>query len=187
MRHSASMRIKSFKIFVYISVANLEDEVLCKDKWKPRVMFTLLDDILFIWNHSRDELKECTNLFNSHDESIKINCNVNETSVDILGVKISKSSEFSNHNFLDTSWYFKEADTHEKVFHPEYTFKWILKSQLIRLHDMEDYMIWKTLIKLRQFHQPRLVIRTFHRQGRCSRGGHLCNEHSEEKYSCSYK
>ena len=38
-----------------------------------------------------------------------------------------------------------------------------------------------------QFHQPRLVIRTFHRQGRCSRGGHLCNEHSEEKYSCSYK
>ena len=38
-----------------------------------------------------------------------------------------------------------------------------------------------------QFHQPRLVIRTFHRPGRCSRGGHLCNEHSEEKYSCSYK
>ena len=38
-----------------------------------------------------------------------------------------------------------------------------------------------------QFHQPRLVIRTFHHQGRCSRGGHLSNEHSEEKYSCSYK
>ena len=38
-----------------------------------------------------------------------------------------------------------------------------------------------------QFHQPRLVIRTFHHQERCSRGGHLCNEHSEEKYSCSYK
>ena len=38
-----------------------------------------------------------------------------------------------------------------------------------------------------QFHQPWLVIRTFHRQGRCSRGGHLCNEHSEVKYSCSYK
>ena len=38
-----------------------------------------------------------------------------------------------------------------------------------------------------EFHQPRLVIRTFHRQGRCSRGGHLCNEHSEEKFSCSYK
>ena len=35
-----------------------------------------------------------------------------------------------------------------------------------------------------QFHQPWLVISTFHRQGRCSRGGHLCNEHSEEKYSC---
>ena len=38
-----------------------------------------------------------------------------------------------------------------------------------------------------KFHQPRLEIRTFHHQERCSRGGHLCNEHSEEKYSCSYK
>ena len=43
------------------------------------------------------------------------------------------------------------------------------------------------IVHVQQFHQPRLVIRTFHRQGRCSRGGHLCNEHSEEKYSCSYK
>ena len=32
-----------------------------------------------------------------------------------------------------------------------------------------------------KFHQPRLVIRTFHHQGRCSRGGHLCNEHSPLK------
>ena len=38
-----------------------------------------------------------------------------------------------------------------------------------------------------KFHQPRSVICTFHRQGCCSRGGHLCNEHSEEKYSCTYK
>ena len=45
---------------------------------------------------------------------------------------------------------------------------------------------WSLFLRV-QFHQPRLVIRTFHRQGRCSRGGHLCNEHSEEKYSCSYK
>ena len=37
------------------------------------------------------------------------------------------------------------------------------------------------------FHQPWLVIRTFHHQGRCSRGGHLCNKHNEEKYSSSYK
>ena len=43
------------------------------------------------------------------------------------------------------------------------------------------------LFRCVQFHQPRLVIRTFDRQGRCSRWGHLCNEHSEEKYSCSYK
>ena len=54
----------------------------------------------------------------------------------------------------------------------------ILNNELIYIRD------WLIINK---FHQPRLVIRTFHRQGRCSRGGHLCNEHSEEKYSCSYK
>ena len=106
--------------FANICMANLEDEVLCKAKSKPLVMFRFIDDIYFVWNHSRDELTEFINLFNSHDKSIKIDCNINETSVDFLDVTIFKGSEFSNHNILDTKVYFKETDTHEFLHKKSY-------------------------------------------------------------------
>ena len=131
--------------FANIFMANLEDEVLRKAKCKPLAMFRFIDDIFFIWNHSRDELTEFINLCNTHDNSIKIDCNINETSVDFLDVTIFKGSGFSNHNILDTK--FKETDTHEllhkKSFHPKHTFEGILKSQLIRFlticNNKEDF------------------------------------------------
>ena len=63
----------------------------------------------------------------------------------------------------------------------------VMKIELRLNHFFPDAFSIFKMIFTTQFHQPRLVIRTFHRQGRRSRGGHLCNEHSEEKYSCSYK
>ena len=105
-------------------MANLADDALHNAKCKPLVMFRFIDDIFFIWNHSRDELSEFINLFNSHDKSIKLI--VNETSVLFLDVTIFKDSGFSNHNTLDTEVYFKETDTHEllhrKVFSSKHTF-----------------------------------------------------------------
>ena len=103
--------------FANIFMANLEDEVLHKAKCKPLAMFRFIDDIFFIWNHSMDELTGFINLFNTHDNSIKIDCNINETSVDFLDVTIFKGSGFSNHNILDTKVYFKETDTHELLSH----------------------------------------------------------------------
>ena len=76
-----------------------------------------------------------------------------------------------------------------------YFIKYVLEGPVVnKLSALAQAMPWhQTGTKplsvpiLIQFHQPRLVIRTFHRQGRCSWGGHLYNEHSEEKYSCSYR
>ena len=106
--------------------------------------FRCIDDIFFIWIHSMDELTEFINLFNTHDNSIKIDCNINETSVDFLDVTIFKGSGFSNHDILDTKVYFKVTDTHEllhkKSFHPKHTFEGILKSQLIRFLTMCNNM-----------------------------------------------
>ena len=80
--------------FGNIFMANLENEVLCKAKCKPLVMFRFTD-IFFIWNHSIDELTEFVNLLNSHDKSIKIDCNIYETSV----------KNFGSHN-LQRFWIF---------------------------------------------------------------------------------
>ena len=48
-----------------------EPKVLSKAKCKPLVVVRFIDDIIFIWTHSKDELTEFINLFNSHEESIK--------------------------------------------------------------------------------------------------------------------
>ena len=68
--------------FANTFMANLKDEVLHKAKCKPLVMFRFIDDIFFIWTHSKDELTECINLYNSHNEPIKIDYryNINGTS-----------------------------------------------------------------------------------------------------------
>ena len=131
--------------FANTFMANLEYAVLCKAKCQPLVMFRLID-IFFIWNHSRDELTEFINLFNTHDNSIKIDCNINETTVKFLDVTIFKGSGFSYHNIPDTKVYCKET-THEllnkKSFHSKHTFEAILKSQFIRFlnicNNMQDF------------------------------------------------
>ena len=123
-------------------MANLKDEVLRKAKCKPLVTFRFTGDIFFIWTHSKDELTDFTNLFNSHDESIKIDYNINETSVR----HNLQSCRFPHHNVLDTKVIFKETNTHEllhkKSFLPKHTFEEIVKSQLIRFlticNNMED-------------------------------------------------
>ena len=60
--------------FANIFMANLEEEVLSKAKCKPLVMFRFIDDVFFIWTHWKDEPTEFVDLFNSHEESIKIDC-----------------------------------------------------------------------------------------------------------------
>ena len=69
-------------------------------------MFRFIDDIFFIWTHSKDELTDFIKLFNRHDESIKIDCDINETSVDFFGVTFFNGCIFSHHNVLDTNVYF---------------------------------------------------------------------------------
>ena len=107
----------------------------------------------------------------------------------------------SNFNYCPTTWHFtsksstmKREEVHKtalRVVYNDYTTSY---SGLLDMSNRAPLFLTRLkglLIEvfkcIRGFHQPRLVIRTFHHQGRCSRGGHLCNEHSEEKYSCSYK
>ena len=67
-------------------------------------------------------LTELINLSNSHDKSIKIDCNIDEASVDYLDVTIFKGSGFSSQNNLDTGIYCKKTDMHV-LLHKKY-FRW---------------------------------------------------------------
>ena len=88
-------------------------------------------------DRSKDELSDFIDLFDSHDDSNKVYCNINQTWVDFfLEVTIFQGSGFSSYNILDTKVYFKDTDIHKslhkKFFHPKHRFEEILKSLLIR-------------------------------------------------------
>ena len=62
---------------------------------------------------SKDEWSDFINLFGSPDESNKVYCNINQTSVDFLDVTIFQRSVFSNNNILDIKVYFSDTIIHE--------------------------------------------------------------------------
>ena len=65
-------------------------------------MFRFIDDTFIIRNLSRDELTEFIDLFNSHDESIKTDSDINGPLVDFWTSQSPKGLDFFNHNILDT-------------------------------------------------------------------------------------
>ena len=125
-----------------------------------------LFNIISIWGRY-ENMSPCTgSRVNSNYELT--NGFTSRSPVSNAGLKISKTPSAAH--------YYVQRLDHLAMTHPS-------KTDWYQLDNFEMC----SLRSYRQFHQPRLVIRTFHHQGRCSRGGHLCNEHSEEKYSCSYK
>ena len=133
--------------YANIFMANFEFEVLEKAPHKPKFYGRFLDDGFMLWQHGRKQLDKLLEIFNSHDESIKIKAEISDMSVDFLDVTVFKGPRFKNHNILDTKVHFKPTDTHELLdhhsFHPKHTFHGIIKSQLIRFlkicNNMNDF------------------------------------------------
>ena len=108
--------------YANIYLAQLEQEVLQKTQKFPLVYWRFLDDIFLIWPHSRAEFQEFFELMNNHNDSIKLNCTINEKSINFLDITVLKGPKFQNEQILDTKAYFKSADTpellHKLSFHP---------------------------------------------------------------------
>lgn len=122
--------------YANIFMAKWESEALNKCPRKPLHYYRYLDDIFGIWTYSEEEFLEFINILNTHDDSIKLKFVKNEVSIDFLDTTIYKGEAFQLNNTLDIKVYFKDTDTHALLFktsfHPQHTFKGLIKSQLIR-------------------------------------------------------
>lgn len=122
--------------YANIFMANWEEEVFCKCQKKPFYYLRYLDDIWGIWTGSREEFQDFVDILNSHDPSIKLQTEINEQSIDFLDTTVYKGPQFTDTHKLDIKVYFKTTDTHALLyntsFHPQHTFKGIIKSQLLR-------------------------------------------------------
>jgi len=103
---------------------------------KPVLYFRFLDDIFGLWPGSREELLLFGEYLNTIIPDIKITLNIREQLVEFLDVRVYKHTDDRGLCTLQTKTYFKPTDTHQllhrKSFHPEHTFRGIVRSQFIR-------------------------------------------------------
>lgn len=119
-----------------IFMAIFEKQALAKCNKKPLVYFRFLDDIFLVWIHTLQEFTDMLGIFNNHNKTIKFKANIDKLNITFLDVTIYKGKRFEQHKILDTKVHFKPTDTHEllhkKSYHPQHTFRGILKGQIIR-------------------------------------------------------
>lgn len=122
--------------YANIFMANWEEGALGKCPKKPLYYLRYLDDIWGVWGYSLEEFKEFMEILNTHDPSIKLKFEINVSSIDFLDTTVYKGPEFLLSGKLDVKVFFKKTDTHALLFrssfHPQHTFRGIVKSQLLR-------------------------------------------------------
>jgi hypothetical protein len=90
-----------------------------------------IDDIFFVWNHTKSELDNFITFANSILPFIKLTFVTSIESVSFLDLTLFKAN-----NTIQTKVFFKPTDSHLLLHfnssHPRHTFRGIIKSQLIR-------------------------------------------------------
>lgn len=124
--------------YANIFMAYWEKEALAKCPKKPLHYLRYLDDIWGVWGYSIEDFEEFMEILNSHDPSIKLKHITHHQSIDFLDTTVYKGSAFEQLNKLDVKVFFKVTDTHALLFktsfHPQHTFRGLVKSQLLRFH-----------------------------------------------------
>lgn len=124
--------------YANIYMAEWEETALAACPIKPFKYFRFLDDIWGIWVDTKETFEDFMTLLNTHHTSIKIKYTKDMTSTNFLDTTTFKGPDFHKTGTLDTKVFFKETDTHQLLhrtsFHPQHTFRGLLKSQLIRFN-----------------------------------------------------
>lgn len=122
--------------YANIFMANWEEEVFRKCGKKPLHYLRYLDDIWGVWDGSQEEFQIFLSVLNSHDPSITLKSETNQTHIDFLDTTVYKGPQFPATGQLDIKVFFKKTDTHallfKSSFHPAHTFRGLVKSQLLR-------------------------------------------------------
>ena len=102
---------------------------------KPLNYHRFLDDIIFVWPGTVEDLVEYNAFLDNIIGDIKVTLNHSALEVNYLDTTVYKLTR-EDETSLQTRVYFKDTDTHQLLhtasFHPKHTTKGIVKSQLLR-------------------------------------------------------
>ena len=122
--------------YANLFMAKMEQDFFNHTGYQPHLYLRYLDDIFIVWTEDRTKLESFLKDFNSFHRSVRITHTIHHASIDYLDVTVFKSTPDSSE--LSTKVHFKPTNTHRLLhkhsFHPQHTFKGIVKGQLNRFH-----------------------------------------------------
>ena len=103
---------------------------------KPIFWKRFIDDVIFMWNTSRDKIKDFLLKANSFHLTIEFMAKISETETMFLGTKVYKGDRFNKESFLDVRTHFKPTETFQYTnfysCHPPGVTKGSIKGEALR-------------------------------------------------------
>ena len=97
--------------FANIFMAKIETEILNQSTIKPLVWKRFIDDVISIWNTTREEITQFIEQANSHHPTIRFTAEISETETTFLDMEIYKGERFNREAVLDVRTHFKPTET----------------------------------------------------------------------------
>ena len=96
-----------------------------------------IDDVISMWNNSRDKIEDFLVKANSFHQTIKFTAEISETETTFLDTKVYKGDRFKKESILDVRTHFKATETFQYTnfysCHPPGVTKGFLKGEALRL------------------------------------------------------
>ncbi|XP_073231602.1 uncharacterized protein [Porites lutea] len=109
--HGTAMETKMAVAFANIFMAKIENEILRQSTTKPIFWKRFIDDVISMWNTSRDKIEDFLVKANSFHPTIKFTAEISVTETTFLDTKVYKGDRFNKKSILDVQTHFKATET----------------------------------------------------------------------------
>ena len=131
------MGTKMAVAFANIFMAKIEKEILRQSTTKPIFWKRFMDDVISMWNTSRNKIEDFLVKANSFHPTIKFRAEISETEITFLDTKMYKGDRFNKESILAVRMHFKATETFQYTnfysCHPPGVTKDFIKGEALRL------------------------------------------------------
>ena len=154
--HGTAMGTKIAVAFANIFMAKIEKEILTKSTTKPIFWKIFIDEVMSMWNTSRDKIEDFLVKANSFHPTIKFTAEISEIETTFLDTKVYKGDRFKKESILDVQTHFKATETFQYTdfysCHPPSVTKGFIKRTNSSQFTFEENMIdFKTHLQNRDY------------------------------------
>ena len=135
--HGTAMGTRMAVAFANIFMAKIEREIMRQSNTTPIFWKRFIDDIISMWDTSRDKIEEFLLKANNFHPTIKFTAEISKTETTFLDTIAYKGDRFHRESILDVRTHFKPTETFQYTnfysCHPPGVTKGFIKGEALRL------------------------------------------------------